>query len=111
MKKAIGWLFFKTMGWKFDISVPVKDISKCVLVAAPHSANWDFFYAIFAFWDLKIPMKFYIKDSWTKPWYGFIFRALGGIGIDRSQRSNVVDFARSEERRVGKECRYMWTEV
>lgn len=93
MKKAIGWLFFKSMGWKFDISVPVKDISKCVLVAAPHTSNWDFFYAIFAFWYLKIPMKFYIKDSWTKPWYGFVFRALGGIGIDRSQRSNMVDFA------------------
>lgn len=93
MKKAIGWLFFKLMGWKFDISVPVKDISKCVLIAAPHTTNWDFFYAIFAFWYLRIPMKFYIKDSWTKPWYGFIIKSLGGIGIDRSQRSNMVEYA------------------
>lgn len=93
MKKAIGWMFFKFMGWKFDVSVPVHKISKCVLIAAPHTSNWDFFYAIFAFWYLKIPMKFYIKDSWTKPWYGFIIKALGGIGIDRSQNTNRVDFA------------------
>lgn len=92
MKKSIGRLFFKLMGWKFDFSLPLKDIPKCVLVAAPHTSNWDFFYAIFAFWYLEIPMRFFIKDSYTKPWYGFIFRKLGAIGIDRSQRKNMVDF-------------------
>jgi 1-acyl-sn-glycerol-3-phosphate acyltransferase len=93
MKKGIGKLFFKLMGWKFDISVPVNDIPKSVLIAAPHTSNWDFFYAIFAFWYLVIPLKFFIKDSWTKPWYGFLFTALGGYGIDRSQRANMTDFA------------------
>lgn len=93
MKRAIGWLFFKMMGWKFDFGVPLKDIPKCVLVAAPHTANSDFFYAIFAFWYLKIPIRFFIKDSYTKPWYGFIFRGLGAIGVDRTQRSNLVDYA------------------
>lgn len=93
VKRLLGFLFFKLMGWKFDFRVPVKDIRKCVLIAAPHTSNWDFFYAIFAFWYLEIPMKFFIKDSWTKPWYGYFIKKLGGIGIDRSQRSNKVDFA------------------
>lgn len=92
MKRFIGWLFFKILGWKFDFSVPVHNIPKCVLVAAPHTTNWDFFYAIFAFWYLKIPMKFFIKDSYTKPWYGFLFRSMGAIGIDRSHRNNMVDY-------------------
>lgn len=81
------------MGWKFDFSAPLDKIDKCVLVAAPHTTNWDFFYTIFAFWYLEIPMRFFIKDSYTKPWYGFIFKKLGAIGIDRSQRNNMVDFA------------------
>lgn len=81
------------MGWKLDISVPVHSISKSVLVAAPHTTNWDFFYAVFSFWAMGIPMKFFIKDSWTKPWYGFLIKAVGGIGINRSERSNKVDFA------------------
>lgn len=93
MKKKIGALFFKLMGWKFDFSVSLKDTPKCVLIAAPHTSNWDFFYTIFAFWYLEIPMRFFIKDSWTKPWYGFLIKNLGGIGINRSQRSNMVDYA------------------
>ncbi len=93
MKKFIGKMFLKLTGWKLDITVPVKNISKCVLVAAPHTTNWDFFYAVFSFWAIGIPMKFFIKDSWTKPWYGFIIRSVGGIGINREQRSNRVDYA------------------
>lgn len=93
MKKTIGKLFYKLKGWKLDVTVPVDNISKCVLVAAPHTTNWDFFYTIFAFWDLGIPLKFFIKDSWTKPWYGFLIKNLGGIGINRQQRSNMVDYA------------------
>ncbi len=93
MKKHIGKAFLALSGWKLDISVPVDKIPKCVLVAAPHTTNWDFFYAIFSMWALEIPMRFFIKDSWTKPWYGFLIRAVGGIGINREQRSNKVDFA------------------
>ncbi|MFV0304391.1 MAG: 1-acyl-sn-glycerol-3-phosphate acyltransferase [Moheibacter sp.] len=93
MKKIIGKTFFKLMGWKLDITVPVQSISKCVLVAAPHTTNWDFFYAIFSFWSMEIPMKFFIKDSWTKPWYGFLIKAVGGIGINRTQSSNKVEYA------------------
>ena len=93
MKKFIGTFFFKLMGWKLDITTPVNSIPKCVLVAAPHTTNWDFFYAVFAFWSMEIPMKFFIKDSWTKPWYGFLIKAVGGIGINREQHSNMVQFA------------------
>ncbi|MGB6084712.1 1-acyl-sn-glycerol-3-phosphate acyltransferase [Moheibacter sp.] len=93
MKKILGRNILKLIGWKLDISVPVHNVPKCVLVAAPHTTNWDFFYTIISFWAMEIPMKFFIKDSWTKPWYGFIIESLGGIGIDRSQRANRVDYA------------------
>lgn len=93
MKKFLGKSILGLLGWKLDISVPVQNIPKCVLVAAPHTTNWDFFYTIICFWAIDIPMKFFIKDSWTKPWYGFIIRFFGGIGINRAQRSNMVDHA------------------
>lgn len=93
MKKPIGKFLLAIMGWKLDITVPVQNIPKCVLIAAPHTSNWDFYYAVSAFWAMGIPMKFFIKDSWTKPWYGFLIKALGGIGINRSQRSDMVGFA------------------
>jgi len=93
VKKLIGKLFLGIMGWKLDITVPVHDISKCVLVAAPHTTNWDFFYAVSSFWAMGIPMKFFIKDNWTRPWYGFLIRGVGGIGVNRSQRSDMVGYA------------------
>lgn len=63
------------------------------MVCAPHTSNWDFLYAVSAFWKIGIPMKLFIKDDWTKPWYGFFIKWLGGIGVNRSQRTNLTDYA------------------
>ena len=93
MKKLIGKFLMRIVGWKLDNHLDLSKIDKCILVCAPHTSNWDFYYTIAAFWEMDIPMKLFIKDAWTKPWYGFVIEALGGIGIDRSQNKNMVDFA------------------
>lgn len=89
----MGTLVMFFLGYKLDNSLNTDEIPKCVLVCAPHTSNWDFFIAISAFWKMCIPMKVFIKDSYTKPWYGFIFRYLGCIGVDRSKRANMTDYA------------------
>src|SRR5437764_10745224 len=38
-----------------------------------------------------------------------LLQALIDVGSDRSERGCHVDFRRSEERRVGKECRSRWS--
>ena len=81
------------VGWKLDNHLDLSQIDKCILVCAPHTSNWDFYYTIAAFWQMNIPMKLFIKDAWTKPWYGYFIKQLGGIGIDRSQSKNMVEFA------------------
>ncbi|ADX67106.1 1-acyl-sn-glycerol-3-phosphate acyltransferase [Weeksella virosa] len=93
MKKILGKLLYRLGGWKLINTVDTSKVDKCVLVCAPHTSNWDFYYAIVAFWQMGIPMKMFIKDAWTKPWYGFIIKSMGGIGIDRTQRNNSVQFA------------------
>ena len=77
-------------GWQWDIKVENLP-KKYVLVCAPHTSNWDFYYAVFGFWALGMPMKVLIKDTHTKSWYGSIIKAVGGIGINRSQAGNVID--------------------
>lgn len=68
--------------WRWNIKV--KEIpKKFVLVAAPHTSNWDFFYGIIGFWALDIPIKVLIKDLYTKSWYGSLIKKLGGIGVAR----------------------------
>ncbi|MBV7439937.1 1-acyl-sn-glycerol-3-phosphate acyltransferase [Weeksellaceae bacterium TAE3-ERU29] len=93
MKKIIGSLVYAVTGWKIKNSIDTSKIHSCVLVCAPHTSNWDFLYAVMAFWKMGIPMKLFIKDAWTKPWYGFFVKWLGGIGVDRSKRNNLTDYA------------------
>lgn len=95
MKKFLGRLMLSSIGWKLDNHLDLSKVNKCVLVCAPHTSNWDFYFTIAAFWEMGIPMKMFIKDAWTKPWYGYFIKQLGGIGIDRSQRKNMVEYASS----------------
>lgn len=87
MTKSFAKFIFKICGWSVNHDVP-KESNKCVLIAAPHTTNWDAFYLRFGMWILGIPMKFTIKDDWTKFPFGGIVRRLGGIGIDRSGKSS-----------------------
>jgi len=84
--KAIVKLIFKMLGWKVNYSYP-PEAKRCVLIAAPHTTNWDGFYLRLGMWLLDIPMKFTIKDDWTKFPLGGLVKALGGMGIDRSGNS------------------------
>ena len=70
-------------GWTFKNQMP-QDIKQCVMIAAPHTSNWDALYTRFAFVLMEIPVKITIKDSYMKLPLGPFVRAMGGIGIDRS---------------------------
>ncbi|MDR0194956.1 MAG: 1-acyl-sn-glycerol-3-phosphate acyltransferase, partial [Myroides sp.] len=66
---------------------------KTVLICVPHTSNWDFFYALACFWIMEVPIRMFIKDYYTKGVFGFFFRSLGCIGVDRSKRQNLVEYA------------------
>lgn len=81
----IAKFFLWLMGWKVDPNLP-PDVRKSVMIAAPHTSNWDFPYCRAAFSVLKIPVRFTIKDSWFKFPFNLIFGPLGGIPINRRPR-------------------------
>jgi len=79
----------KLSGWTVDKTNP--PISNCVLIAAPHTSNWDFILM------LLFAGAFGLKISWmgkstlfVKP-FGFILRLLGGISIKRNKKNQIVD--------------------
>ena len=92
MKKIISSIILKIFGWKSSFEV-LKSIDKCVIIAAPHTSNWDFPYTILTFWKYEINFGFFIKDSYTKSFMGGILRSMGAIGVDRSKGQNLVDYA------------------
>jgi len=92
MKKIIGSLVMFFSGWTYIFPKEYKT-DKCVMVAAPHTSNWDFVHTMSFFWKCEMPIAFFIKDSYTKGVFGGLFKYLGAIGVDRSKNNNLVDHA------------------
>ena len=88
--KFFAKLMYKILGWKLKGSIPT-DIKKCVMVAAPHTSNWDFFYGVIAFYIMGIKIKTPIKKELFFFPLGIILNALGGIQVDRAKAGKLVD--------------------
>jgi len=90
MYKLIAKIFFGLKRWKVRGGVP-SGIKKCVLIAAPHTSNWDFLYGSFAWKLFGLDVKYLAKASLFRFPFGIFFRALGGIPVDRTKHNNLVD--------------------
>lgn len=84
LKKVFLWLFkFK----KWRLVTPVPDAAKnCVMIAAPHTSNWDFVYTMSALDQLGLRPRFTIKKEFNRFPLNRIFNAMGALWIDRSER-------------------------
>ena len=92
MKKIIADLILKTLGWKYIIDGNPDTLNRCILVTVPHTHNMEYFLGNLAFLSMGKKLKIIIKDAHTKAWYGGAVKAIGGIGINREQRNNLVQY-------------------
>ena len=60
VRRALVW-FYRSRGWK-AVGTPPAD-GRCVIIAAPHTSNWDFLYFIGLTEDLGLKPHFMAKDS------------------------------------------------
>lgn len=90
MKKAIcSFIYYKLLGWKTKVSVP--DYDKYIICAAPHTTNWDLFIGKLFMGAIGRETGFMMKKDWFFWPLGPIFRWMGGIPVDRSRKSSLVD--------------------
>ena len=74
--------------WRTEGRSP--DINKYVLIAAPHTSNWDFVFFLLIIFKLRLPVYWMGKRAMFRwPFLGLLKR-LGGIPVDRSEKNNVV---------------------
>ncbi len=85
MIRQICLLLFKLSGWKTDANLPPQ-IKKCIIIAAPHTSNWDFWYCMATFAIYKLPIRFTVKKEWMRFPFNLLMKPLGGIAIDRRPR-------------------------
>ena len=82
--KSIFSLWFKVAGWKVT---QASSHGAGVAIAAPHTSNWDFIYALGAAILQDTKIYFSIKDSWCRiPVIGNFMMWLGAMPIDRSSK-------------------------
>lgn len=75
-------------GWKTAGKLP--PLKKYVAIAAPHTSNMDFIYGMCTKYILNMNLQFLGKKELFRFPFGFIFRALGGIPVERSSSNNLV---------------------
>ncbi len=93
MLKIIGKLILKIAGYKIIDTTPkgVTNYQKAVMIAVPHTSNWDYVYTMAALYALDIPIKYLGKASLFKFPLGIIIKKLGGIPVRRDQKNNLVN--------------------
>lgn len=81
-------------GWRMVGELP--DVAKLVVIAAPHSTNWDVIWGLLFKISLRLDINFIGKrEAFFWP-LGAVLRAFGGIPIDRSAAHGVVGEMRRE---------------
>ncbi len=84
----ILWFFrflFKLLGWKLDRNIP-EGAHNSVMLAAPHTSNWDFPYTIAAFDMLNIAVRYTVKKELNFFPLGWILNSMGAIWVDRKPK-------------------------
>ncbi|MBK8348731.1 MAG: 1-acyl-sn-glycerol-3-phosphate acyltransferase [Saprospiraceae bacterium] len=90
MLKLISRLIMKI--WGFRVTGPDPElIPKKVYAVYPHTSNWDFPLGILMKFAMPIDVNYVGKTSLFKWPYGWLFRWLGGIPVDRKKNTNFVD--------------------
>jgi len=89
MKQRFARWLLHLAGWQLEGAKPAMD--RYVLIAAPHTSNWDFplMLAFAAAFDIKVTWM--AKHSLFFPPMGWFMRAMGGMPIIRHSNNNVVD--------------------
>jgi 1-acyl-sn-glycerol-3-phosphate acyltransferase len=86
---SLARALLRLAGWRVQFDeLPAR---QGVLIAYPHTSNWDFVVGVLAKWAMGLPVTFWGKDSLFRvPLFGPWLRWLGGIPVDRFNASGVV---------------------
>lgn len=87
--RLISIAFLRLTGWKVVGELPA-NAAKSVLIAAPHTSNWDLPYTLMVAFVLRLNVYWMGKASLFRPPYRGVMMWLGGIPVDRTQSNNLV---------------------
>jgi 1-acyl-sn-glycerol-3-phosphate acyltransferase len=103
--ELVRWIsatYLTISGWTIHGDWP--GLPKAVLLAAPHTSNWDGLNMLATAGYYRVKLRWMGKKSLTQGPFGWLIKALGCVPIDRSANHDVVramsDAFAAEERIV-----------
>lgn len=99
--KFLSKIIFKIFGWHVAGHIP-PDLKKSIMIAAPHTSNWDLLFARCAFYLMDVDLRYTIKKEAMVGPLGWLLKKLGALPVDRSKNNSLVNamidiFNNSEE--------------
>jgi len=100
LTRWIGDMILKAMGWTLHGKLP--DLKKAIIIGGPHTSNWDLFLAMGSMLSVGLKFSWMMKkEAFFWP-LGGLWKALGGIPIDRGAKIDVVgqvkDFCETQDK-------------
>ena len=91
--KKLCHILLKLMGYRIDTVNIAPEAKKCVLVFAPHTSLSDFIIGWMALKDMGVKTAFVMKkEAFFFP-IKYIFKAMGGVPVDRQHGAHFPEFA------------------
>jgi len=85
----LGSSTLSVLGWQISGNIPNEE--RILIIAAPHTSNWDFLIAVATLFALNINMKWLGKKSLFIPGIAWFFKWLGGIPVDRKNPASLIN--------------------
>ena len=87
--RGLSIVYMKLSGWKVEGELPPNG-QKCVLIAAPHTSNWDLPYTLMVAFVLHLNIYWMGKRQLFRFPFRSIMMWLGGIPVTRESSNNLV---------------------
>lgn len=86
--RVLALTILRLLNWKLDVTLPTAP--KYVVIGAPHTSNWDLIYTLLMVYATGLHLHWLGKDTLFRGPFDKFFRWLGGIPVNRRERTNFV---------------------
>ena len=89
MMRLVSKLIFRILGW--SVIGHTNYPRKSLIIAAPHTSNWDFLFGRCYAYIVGFSPKYLIKSELFLPILGKLIKINGGIPVYRDSNNNLVE--------------------
>ena len=91
MRRLSSFIFHKLLGWSIEGTFDPEKTKKCIVIVVPHTSWHDFFIGLLVRQVVDLEISFLGKKELFKGPFGWYFKKVGGIPLDRTPGQNKVE--------------------